>query len=178
MKAFALIILLSVCVSCNSKQRNYIKTLQEWYGKEIVFSNNLKAKVFNRDTICDEMFNKKYKVVLHVDSTGCSQCKLQLSHWKIMMEEFEIHNDSLAFFYIVHTKNIRQMAIICKQNKFNHPLFYDINGEMEKLNHFNKNEEFRCFLLDSNNQVIILGNPINNPAIRKLYNKHFISMKE
>ena len=63
MKAFTLIILLSVCVSCNSKQQNYIKTLQEWYGKEIVFSNNLKAKVFNRDTICDEWHKSQRNIL-------------------------------------------------------------------------------------------------------------------
>ena len=79
-----------------------------------------------------------------------------------------------AFIYVVQNKNIRKMAVLCKQNKFNHPIFYDLDGEMDKINKLHKNEEYRCFLLDQDNRIKVLGNPINNLAIKEMYQNFFL----
>lgn len=56
-----------------------------------------------------------------------------------------------------------------QKNKFEHPIFYDTLNKMEKLNHFPKNNTFRTFLLDKNNHVILVGNPIGNKTLWNLY---------
>ena len=78
-------------------------------------------KVINKDTTWQELLQKKYKIFLHVDSTGCSECKLQLHAWKNLMKSFKHFQNQVAFIYVVHTNNHRELAIICKQNEFNYP---------------------------------------------------------
>lgn len=173
-KTIIVLCILTLCFSCNSKKKETKQILKEWYGKEIIFPSSLQPKILTRDTVCPDLLQKKYKVVLHVDSTGCSECKLQLYAWKKFMDEFQCCSDSLAFIYAIQNKNIRQMAILCKQNKFNHPIFYDRDGQMDRVNKFRKEEEYRCFLLDQDNHVILLGNPINNTAIKEIYQKFFL----
>ena len=162
-----------LCFSCHSEKRQAMRIVKEWHGKEIVFPASLQPKILTRDTICTDLLEKKYKVVLHVDSTGCSECKLQLYAWKKFMEEFQTCSDSLAFIYVIQNKNIRKIAILCRQNKFNYPIFYDLDGEMDKINKLHKNEKYRCFLLDQDNRIKVLGNPINNLAIKEMYQNFF-----
>ena len=40
---------------------------------------------------------------------------------------------------------------------------------MNNLNHFPENETYQCFLLDSINKVMAVGNPIRNPKVWDLY---------
>ena len=40
---------------------------------------------------------------------------------------------------------------------------------MEKLNYFPKLPNCQTFLLDSQNRVILIGNPIDNPLMWELY---------
>lgn len=174
MKILLFAIILFSLSSCDKKKQEIKKILKEWEGKEIIFPESLQAKVYGKDTIVSDLLEKKYKIFLHVDSTGCSSCKLQLFSWLQLIKSYEKYSDRLSFIITVHAVNQKKMAIICKQNKFDYPVFYDINGKMEALNQFPRNEEFRCFLLDVNNQVVLVGNPINNPKLLNLYEDIFL----
>lgn len=45
-------------------------------------------------------------------------------------------------------------------NKFSYPIIYDYHGTLDSLNQFPKNRIFQTFLLDKDNKVILIGNPI------------------
>ncbi len=171
MKLLIIFCFATLFIACNQKQKEIKKILKDWYNKEIIFPSSLQAKIFTRDTINEDWNSPKYKILLHVDSTGCSACKLQLYSWLKFMERHEKYQDKLAFIYVVHVLNSHKMAIICKQNNFNHPIIYDINGQMDKINNFPKDEQFRCFLLDTNNKVKLIGNPVSNPKLEILYDQ-------
>ena len=47
----------------------------------------------------------------------------------------------------------------------------DENDSFNKLNHFPSDMTFQTFLLNRNNKVLAIGNPIHNPKIRELYVK-------
>lgn len=47
----------------------------------------------------------------------------------------------------------------------------DYNDELNSLNHFPSDERFQTFLLDKDNRVLAVGNPIHNPKIKELYLK-------
>jgi hypothetical protein len=40
-----------------------------------------------------------------------------------------------------------------------------------KLNNFPQEREYQCFLLDKQNRVVMVGNPVYNHAIWELYKK-------
>lgn len=50
------------------------------------------------------------------------------------------------------------------------PFIIDINNEFEQLNpHLPKNKAMHTFLLDENNNVVLVGNPLHNPKIEKMF---------
>ncbi|MFI3306556.1 MAG: hypothetical protein R3Y68_08625 [Rikenellaceae bacterium] len=53
---------------------------------------------------------------------------------------------------------------------FDYPIIIDSIGEFERLNpHLPKNKAMHTFLLDENNNVVLVGNPLNNPKIEKMF---------
>lgn len=54
---------------------------------------------------------------------------------------------------------------------FVYPVCMDEQNEFNKLNHFPSEIAFQTFLLDRDNRVIAIGNPILNPKVRELYLK-------
>ena len=50
-------------------------------------------------------------------------------------------------------------------------VYIDKNNKFNKLNKFPSNMNFQTFLLDRNNRVIAIGNPIYNPKVKELYLK-------
>lgn len=161
--------LMILCLSCNSRKQEINRTIKEWSNKTIIFPPSLQAKVYGKDTNAYELLNRKYKILLHVDSTGCSPCKLGLHSWTKLIESYQPYQDSVSFILVAHVLNPRKMEIICRENQFIYPIFYDIDGKMDKANAFPQDEKFRCFLIDSNNKVLAIGNPTQNQDIKKLY---------
>ena len=54
-------------------------------------------------------------------------------------------------------------------NRFHYPLFIDVEDKFNSLNKLPAESRFRTFLLDENNRIILIGNPVQNPKIRDLY---------
>ena len=63
-------------------------------------------------------------------------------------------------------KELKRMLVY---NNFKHPLFIDQEKEIDKINKFPSNPEYQCFLLDKDNKVVLVGNPILFSEIWKLY---------
>lgn len=58
-----------------------------------------------------------------------------------------------------------------KRENFNAPVWIDRMNAFYNLNHFPSDERFQTFLLDKDNRVLAVGNPIHNPKIKELYLK-------
>ncbi|MDR3235284.1 MAG: DUF1573 domain-containing protein [Prevotellaceae bacterium] len=64
-----------------------------------------------------------------------------------------------------------------QKEKFDYPVYIDRTNSINRLNHFPAQIEFQCFLLDSNNKVLSIGNPTLNPKVWELY-KQIITGEE
>jgi len=138
-------------------------------GKKVMIPRDIPFTVMGKDTSCPDLFNKTYKILLYVDSEGCTSCKLRLSDWKKMI--FETDNlipDQVSFLFIFK-KGIDIIPLL-KQNQFSYPVIIDKNGIINKLNSFPTKEIYQCFLLNNKNEVLLIGNPLSTPKIRQLYN--------
>ncbi|MDR1371920.1 MAG: hypothetical protein LBJ17_02165, partial [Dysgonamonadaceae bacterium] len=173
---FLLILLFSV-FSCqdNRKEKNAKKIIKEWTGKTILFPSDAQCCVAGNDTlpsVCDGLFQKDFKILLYVDSVGCSSCRLKLSDWKQLIEESDtLFQDKLGFLFFFQPKNRKEMSYIFRMNEFDFPVFIDMNNSLDKKNHFPAAMEHQCFLLNRENEVIAIGNPAANIKIWKLYKK-------
>ena len=154
------IFLFFLCISCGYTNKEISQIVKEWQNKEIIFPYSLQSKIMGKDTACNYLLNKKYKILLYVDSTACTECKLQLYEWYKLIKESQKYTDSLSFIFVVQTPNPKKIDIICKKNKFDYPIFYDSKNNINKINNFPEQIEYQTFLLNQDNRVLIIGNPI------------------
>lgn len=167
--------LLALCFlySCGSRKRENIESLlQTWSGKEILFPANPTFVIQGKDTVDFSMFGK-FKILTYVDSIGCVSCKLQLGKWKTLMEEMNnAEGDSVRFLFFFSPEKRRDFLGTLKSDNFIYPICIDDENRLNKLNHFPSNDAaFHTFLLDKDNKVLAIGNPIHNPKIKELYIK-------
>ena len=175
---FSFLILL---ISCKKDERSQAieRVIKEWVGKTVVFPENYDCKIMGRDTLAQDLFQKPYKILLYVDSMGCTNCKLQMPEWKKLIHEADsIAPNQIGFLFFFYPKSIRELDYMLKRDEFDYPVFVDESNEIDKKNQFPKGMSFQCFLLDKNNKVLVLGNPSINLQIWELYKQHILGEKK
>ena len=166
--------------SC-TKIKNWIeaaKVINEWVGKEIKFPADVPCCILGKDTLstlCADLFRKEYKVMLYVDSSGCSDCRLKLGEWKHVISEADsLFHDRIGFVFFFQPKNMREMTYLFRQDEYDYPVFIDKNNTIDRLNHFPHEMKYQCFLLDKNNKVLVVGNPVLAPRVWALYKENIV----
>lgn len=161
--------ILFILISCNRQKMETRKLIAKWQGREILFPQGFEAKFKGRDTLWTEWQEEKYKILNYIDSNGCTECQLQLANWQILKEEVLKEKLNVVFAFVIHAKDYEQLNHLQKTNRFDSPLLYDYEGLLNSLNHFPEEHFFRTFLLDENNKVILIGNPISKGRLWQLY---------
>ena len=166
-----IILLLTIFLSaCQDKQKEIITLLvKEWQGKQILFPENMVFTRFASDTTNFVIPTSDYKVLVFVDSIGCTSCKLQLSRWK----EFIRYTDSISqknipFLFFFQFDDQWEIHSLLIRENFDKPICLDRSDSLNQLNHFPKDIRFQVFLLDKNNKVVVIGN-VHNPNVKELY---------
>ena len=166
--------------ACQTTRKDHITQLvEEWQGKEVRFPEN---PVFTRqlnDTVDYRILETVYKVLVYVDSIGCTSCKLQLPKWK----EFIAYVDSVSdrqipFLFFFQSKDNKELRYILRRDNFRLPVCVDSQDEFGKLNRFPSEQMFQTFLLDKDNRVKVIGNPIHNLSVKELYLKEIEGVKK
>ena len=166
---------LLLCSCKEGREQTIRQIVAEWTGKEIQFPVGIPCQSLGQDTACIDFSNPAYKILLYVDSAGCTSCRLKLPEWKRIMAEadtlFSGEVDFL-FFFQPKKRDERELQFMFRNNGFRHPVFIDTGNEIDKLNKFPSQTEYQCFLLDSDNRVILIGNPSLNTGVWQLFKKY------
>ena len=171
-----LLSILFLLTSC--KEEEVARLVQEWQGKEIVFPKNITFTRFVTDTVDYQIPQSDYKVLIYVDSTGCTSCKLQLPKWKELIAYTDsVTGNNIPFLFFFQSKDDKELRYILKRDNFNRPVCIDRNSELDKLNRFPQNITFQTFLLDKKNRIVVIGNPIHNLAVKDLYLKQIMGIQ-
>ena len=169
------IVTLMMCVwilaSCQeSREKAMLRLVNEWNGKEIKFPSRSVFTIQGKDTVDFEFGNADYKVVTYIDSVGCTSCKLQLPRWKQLVEEVDsLTNGSVPFLFYFHPKDIKELRFLTRREAFTYPVCFDEKDDFNRLNRFPGEMMFQTFLLDKEDRVVALGNPILSPKVKELY---------
>lgn len=161
-----------IFISCSNSQRDTILSIfEEWEQKEIKFPSNTVFTKLACDTVKMDT-QTEYKILTYIDSVGCTSCKLQMPLWKKFIFEMDsISNTNIAILFYIYPKDRKQIEYLLKRDRFDYPVCIDEADSLNILNQFSPDSRFHTFLLDRNNRVLAIGNPVHNPKIRELYLK-------
>ena len=176
---FVFLCFLATCFmmsACKSKKQSAAEQMVlQWVDREIVFPSSVTCTLYGKDTYdkgCRALHDSEYKVLVYVDSAGCSDCRLKLHLWKDLMAESDsLCQGKIAFLYYLQPKLYasKEMEFLLRRNHFDYPVFIDYENQIGRQNELPVEPEYQCFLLDQHNRVILIGNPVLNPKMWKLY---------
>ena len=161
-------------VSCtcgrNEEKTKTVQLVSFWKGKEIIFPSLSFFTIQGKDTATYSYANATYKVLSYVDSVGCMSCKLHLSFWKSYVAQMDsMFETDVSFLFFMHPKRLKDLRLLLERERFVYPVCVDMKDSLNKLNHFPSDISYQTFLLDKDNKVLAIGNPVLNPKVKDLY---------
>lgn len=173
-KYFILLILSSATllfISCNDNRKiSVVDIVSQWEGREILFPENSVFTIQGRDTVDFHFQDAPYKILTYVDSMGCMSCKLQLMNWNKYIQELDsITGGSVPVAFFINAANLKELSYITRRDGFKHPVCFDEKDEINRLNQFSEDMTFQTLLLDRQNKVVAIGNPVHNFRVKELY---------
>lgn len=167
-----LVLTLGITACHNDKREEIAHTVEQWQGRTVQMPEGAVFTVQARDTVAMDMYAPAHKVLVYVDSTGCTSCRLQLHEWKKFIAEVDSATGGhVPFLFFLSPKSVKEARYITRRDDFTYPICVDMQNRLDSLNRFPEEEMFHTFLLDGENRVVVIGNPIHNRAVRNLYMK-------
>ena len=113
------------------------------------------------------------KVFMYVDSSRCTECQMSLPKWeKFMKDATFLFGNKVSFSFCASSLvNRNTVKLVALRSNFSYPISIDSNDIVKSKLNIPSDSRFHCFLLDENNKVILIGNPVHNPKIKELYFK-------
>jgi hypothetical protein len=114
----------------------------------------------------------------HVSGRHFLHCGRTGDGWNAILAEADsLFPGKVDFLFFFQPKNERELAYLFKRDGFRHPVFLDRENQLDELNRFPPKMEHRCFLLNSENRVVLIGNPALNPKVWELYKRQISGAK-
>jgi hypothetical protein len=76
---------------------------------------------------------------------------------------------SVPFLFYFHPKDMKELRYLTRRDDFTYPVCFDGQDELNGLNRFPSDMTFQTLLLDKENRVVAIGNPVLNPKVKELY---------
>lgn len=161
-----------ILFSCTStrKEREIHRLISEWSGKEILFPKDMCFVVYGKDTVKYPKKRPEYSIVCYMDSAGCTSCKLQSQLWKKYISQlYTADGEEVPVLFFMHPRNKHELIDLLENTYFDYPVCIDEDDTFNSLNHFPSDMTFQTFLLDKDNKVLAIGNPVHNLKLGELY---------
>lgn len=174
-KNFAVITLIFfLSIGCKSHIKKIENTIRKFQSHPITI-HTTDYIVFCSDSTYNvqDIDEATLKYICYVDSTECSPCVLKKAFkWNDYICKFRKHNKKITFTYIISSKNSDDIITQARESGFCQTVFIDTSGVFSKQNpHIPKESMYHIFLLDENNRIILVGNPLTNKGIEKAFFK-------
>lgn len=141
----------------------------KWQDAQMLFPQKWVSRIMGADTLCGDMFQQDAKILIYIDSLGCSPCKMELAAWSLRLEEIDTMFPRPVLLFMIDTPNMREVDMGLRAQGFAYPVFYDVEHCMALLNPALKESRFNTFLLNRENKVVLIGSPANNDKLWDLY---------
>ena len=174
-----LVFIAATLSSCKEKNqtKEIVKIITEWQNKKIIFPDNMIFSSNGQDTLDYIVPQSDYKILLYVDSIGCTSCNLNLNQWSKFITEIDsLTSNQVPVLMFFHPKDKREIIYLLKRDAITIPVCFDMDDKLNAINNFPSRKDFQCFLLDKNDKVVGVGNPISNPKVKEMYLEQITSI--
>ena len=163
----------SILFSCKEYSRRQMEgLLSEYIDEKICYPRGVGYITADSDIVSGNERKTFYTILNYVDSIGCIGCKLKLNRWDIWVHELDsIFAESVKVIFLCHPMIRNELDMYIAHDNFSCPINFDIRNEFFNNNKVLSTSAFQTFLLDKNNRVLAVGNPIHNPKVKELYLK-------
>ena len=96
------------------------------------------------------------------------EIKHLVSEWQgkeIRFPKDSITQGTVPFLFFFQSDDKKEIRYLLKKDNFDKPICMDQSDRLNELNHFPADGRFQTFLLDKDNKVVVIGNPIHNPLV-------------
>ncbi len=165
------LVFLVLTTSCSSGIEKERRILVSLLGQEITLPDSLVYYI--GDTPIDyTMDNADFKIVTYIDSKGCTACRMRLQEWDRYINSVMTSDDvDVAFLMILNTKEPDETRRVLAKYQFNHPVAIDYDDAFFTANTLPSENAYHTLLLDTDNKVVAVGNPVINPKVREVYDR-------
>lgn len=164
-KVLIFIVLLYFIYSCNNRNKKIEGELSQIIGKKIELIDTLSNYSIDKG-LYKEVIPHQMKIISYIDGS-CGSCLYSLANWKelIMSREFK----NVSFRLYVKTYNLNQLSLILKEIDFHYSIVVDFQNRFYQKNNIQDEINYQTFLVDKENKILLVGNPLFSNEIKKMY---------
>ena len=171
MKNIILVLLTGLSLIAGCGNRRISRDVQQLVGSKIEFPQSLR-QVAGRETRSFAVDTGKAHVLVYYDSMACGTCAInKLSEWDYIIDSIADICPAVDFIFLMSPKNNEYKSVLRTtiiNNGYN--VVLDAKGGFAALNQqIPQDERFHTLLLDKNGKVLVVGSPLYNDTMWKLY---------
>lgn len=164
-----LTILIVVFVSCKNKKVE--DQIFNWVGKKIRLIDTLPVYNSFDNTYCTfNSFNLEQEKIIIFINGNCFTCAEDLVLWKRILDEVKGKNVQVLIYLFI--TDFKVLEPYLKKWNFSYPIILDRNNLFFTTNEISDKQLFQVMLLNENNTVIFVGNPLKDKNIENFYLNH------
>ena len=168
---FVVVLMFNACTESNENKKKLEAELQLFTETAIILPDNMLAKNCDEQAVPDTtLLSRPLKMVVYINQDGCQDCKLRtlLPLYMFILENQ--HIERFGVIIILNASDMEAADYTITEMRFRRTIFYDIDGSFERLNpHLPENERFHTFLLNEENKIVLIGNPVHDEKLKKRY---------
>lgn len=167
-----LVLLTSLSLITGCENRRISHDIQQLVGSKIEFPQSLR-QVAGRETRSFAADREKAHVLVYYDSTACGTCAInKLSEWDPIIDSVADICPAVDFIFLMcpkahEYKSVLRTTII---NNSDYNVALDAAGDFAESNpQIPQDERFHTLLIDRGGTVQVVGSPLYNDTMWKLY---------
>lgn len=167
---FLIFILVTISVlGCSQRRSTLNREVKAFIGREILFSDSLQFCSNGTDMGQAFFDGARFKIINYIDTAGCEECKLHLFDWGRLQRGLDTLELGVKVCFVVWSNDTEKIEQLSTIHRFNLPIISDSLGLFLKSNPIPYISGFRTCLVDSCNRVVLVGSPLYNNKLLKLY---------
>ena len=164
----------SLCVSCSNGDRN-AKEIKRMLGRHIDFGDDYRVIPDSMSLPIKRALEKDTIIISYIDELSCTECSVKmLKKWQ---EFVRMINKDLQLLVVIKENSPVEIEKLILENHLGPVLLYE-SDKFKERNGLDVLAVNKTFLIDSENKIILVGEPYGNRKMMELYSKVINDKKE